>query len=158
MNNVILIGRLTKDPIVSYSNNNGNQNCVARYTLAVDRRFAKRDDPNAQTADFIGCVAFGRTGEFAEKYLHQGMKICVEGRIQTGSYTNKEGQKVYTTDVVVENHEFVESKAVSDERRAGHFGASNSGNNSAPAPETNSSPVDDGFMNIPEGVENELPF
>ena len=156
MNKVILIGRLTRDPNVSYSNNNGNQTCVARYTLAVDRRFAKRDDPNAQTADFIGCVAFGRSGEFAEKYLHQGTKICVEGRIQTGSYTNKEGQKVYTTDVVVENHEFVESKAASDGNHGGYSAPAGSGNSSAS--DNSSSPVDDGFMNIPDGVENELPF
>lgn len=107
MNKVILMGRLTRDPIVRYiADKNGGQMAVARYTLAVDRR--RRGQENE--ADFISCIAFGRGGEFAEKYLHQGTKICVSGRIQTGSYTNKDGQKVYTTDVVVEDQEFAESK------------------------------------------------
>ncbi len=167
MNKVILIGRLTRDPDVRYSNNGDNQLAIARYTLAVDRRFAKRDNADAQTADFISCVAFGRSGEFAEKYLHQGTKICVEGRIQTGSYTNKEGNKVYTTEVVVENHEFVESKAASDGRRDGAPAsapapapaaapAQNTESQSAPA--DGSTPADEGFINVPEGIENELPF
>lgn len=109
MNKVILMGRLTKDPEVRYSQGEAST-AVARFSLAVDRRF-KRD--NGPTADFINCVAFGKTGEFIEKYCHQGTKLCVEGRIQTGSYTNKDGNKVYTTDVVVESAEFAESKAAS---------------------------------------------
>ena len=123
---------------------------VARYTLAVDRRF-KRD--GEQPADFISCVAFGKGAEFAEKYLRQGIKIAVTGRIQTGSYTNKEGQKVYTTDVIVEEQEFTESKAAST---AGETG------NNAPAPPsakpTPSEASGDGFMNIPDGIDEELPF
>ena len=107
LNKVILIGRLTRDPEVRYAQGNDNM-AIARYSLAVDRRFKK--DGDEQTADFIGCVAFGRAGEFAEKYLKQGTKICITGRIQTGSYTNKDGVKVYTTDVVVEDQEFAESK------------------------------------------------
>ena len=110
MNKVILMGRLTRDPEIRYSQGE-NALAIARYTLAVDRRFAKRDGSNEQTADFIGCVAFGKSAEFAEKYLKQGTKIAVTGRIQTGSYTNKDGVKVYTTEVVVEEHEFAESKS-----------------------------------------------
>ena len=110
MNKVILMGRLTRDPEVRYSQGE-NATAVARYTLAVDRRFNRNNDE--QTADFINCVAFGRSGEFAEKYLHKGTKIAVTGRIQTGSYTNKDGVKVYTTDVVVEDQEFAESKNAS---------------------------------------------
>lgn len=112
MNKVILMGRLTRDPEVRYSQGE-NATAVARYTLAVDRRFNRNNDE--QTADFINCVAFGRSGEFAEKYLHKGTKIAVTGRIQTGSYTNKDGVKVYTTDVVVEDHEFAESKNASQQ-------------------------------------------
>ena len=142
MNKVILMGRLTRDPEVRYSQ--GEQPiAVARYTLAVDRRFTRHDDPNAQTADFIGCVAFGKAGEFAERYLKKGTKVCITGRIQTGSYTNKDGVKVYTTDVVVEEHEFAESRNAS------------SGNEGA----NNASQVDkDGFMNIPNDIDEELPF
>ena len=110
MNRVILMGRLTREPEVRYSSGE-SQTAVARYTLAIDRRFKRQDD--GQTADFINCVVFGRGAEFAEKYLHQGIKIVVEGRIQTGSYTNREGQKVYTTDVVVESQEFAGSKGAS---------------------------------------------
>ena len=110
MNKVILMGRLTREPDVRYSQNADGSMAVARYTLAVDRRRARNSD-NEQSADFISCVAFGRSGEFAEKYLHQGTKIVVTGRIQTGSYTNKDGQRVYTTDVVVEEQEFAESKS-----------------------------------------------
>ena len=106
MNKVILMGRLTRDPEIRYSQG-GNSMAIARYTLAVDRRFAKNGE---QSADFISCVAFGKSAEFAEKYLHQGTKMCIEGRIQTGSYTNRDGVKVYTTEVVVENQEFAESK------------------------------------------------
>lgn len=147
MNKAILMGRLTRDPEIRYSGQEGNQLAVARYTVAVDRRFKR--DGSEQTADFISCVAFGRQAEFAEKYLHQGIKIAVEGRIQTGSYTNKEGQKVYTTDVVVENTEFAESKNASTNNEGGY---------SAPKLEP-SAAVGDGFMNIPDGVEDEgLPF
>lgn len=138
MNKVILIGRLCADPEVRYSQNQ-NQTAVARYRLAVDRRY-KRD--GEQTADFIPCVAFGKAAEFAEKYLRQGTKIAITGRIQTGSYTNREGQKVYTTDVVVEEQEFAESKSAS----AGNGGA---------APQT-ADP--DGFMSLPDGIDEELPF
>ena len=108
MNKVILMGRLTRDPDVRYTQGE-NSMCIARYTLAVDRRFGRGDD-SQQNADFISCVAFGRGGEFAEKYLRKGTKIALSGRIQTGSYTNRDGQKVYTTDVVVEEHEFAESR------------------------------------------------
>ena len=152
MNKVILCGRLTRDPEVRYSSGE-NQTAVARYTLAVDRRFKRQGDE--QTADFINCVVFGRGAEFAENYLHQGTKIIAEGRIQTGSYTNKEGQKVYTTDVVVEDQEFAESKAVSD-ANAGSFRAA--APSPAPAPATPVSDAGDGFMNIPDGIDEELPF
>ena len=112
MNKVVLAGRLTADPEVRYAGEEEKM-CVARYRLAVDRRAARNADGH-QTADFINCVAFRKSGEFAERYLHKGMKIMVAGRIQTGSYTNKEGQKVYTFDVVVEEHEFCESKGSGD--------------------------------------------
>ena len=118
-------------------------------TLAVDRRFRRNND-GEQTADFIGCVAFGRSAEFAEKYFRQGLKVIVTGRIQTGSYTNKDGQRVYTTDVVVEDQEFAESKAASESHMNGGFQAA-----PAPAP---SAPAGDGFMNIPDGIDEELPF
>lgn len=148
MNKVILMGRLTRDPEVRYSQ--GEQaTAIARYTLAVDRRFKRDGD---QTADFIGCVAFGKLGEFAEKYLRKGTKVVVTGRIQTGSYTNKDGQKVYTTDVVVEEHDFAESKAASSQ--AVNYGSAPA----APAPAASSQGMPDGFMTIPEGVEEELPF
>ena len=144
MNNVILMGRLTRDPDVRYSD---QSSAVARFTLAVDRRFKR--DGDQQTADFILCVAFGKTGEFIERYCHQGTKLVVEGRIQTGSYTNRDGNKVYTTDVVAENVEFAESKAAA---------ANNEGGYQAARPEP-SSAAGDGFMNIPDGVEDEgLPF
>lgn len=144
MNKVILMGRLTRDPEVRYSQ--GEQSlAIARYTLAVDRRF--RRDGDQQTADFISCVAFGRQGEFAERYLRKGLKIAVTGRIQTGSYTNRDGQKVYTTEVVVEDHEFAESKAASD------------GGGYVPTDRpTPSAAAGDGFMNIPDGIDEELPF
>ena len=145
MNKVILMGRLTRDPDIRYSTGE-SATAVARYTLAVDRRF-RRD--GEQTADFIGCVAFGRNAEFAEKYLHQGTKIVAVGRIQTGSYTNRDGQKVYTTDVVVEEQEFAESK---------NAGQSNGGGGFAPADRPSPSDAGDGFMNIPDGIDEELPF
>lgn len=127
MNKVILMGRLTKDPEIRYSSGE-NPMAIARYTLAVDRRFKRAEDAKA---DFIGCIGFGKQAEFAEKYLHQGLKICVVGHIQTGSYTNKDGQKVYTTDIVIEEHEFCETKKASESTEK--------------------------YMQIPEG-EEELPY
>ena len=119
MNKVILMGRLTRDPDVRYSAGGGDQQAYARYTVAVDRRVRRdNNDPNAQTADFISCVAFGRSAQFAEQYLRKGTKIVVTGRIQTGKYTNKQGQTVYTTDVIVEDQEFAESKAKAEEQQA----------------------------------------
>ena len=149
MNKVILMGSLTRDPEVRYSAGE-NSMAIARYTLAVDRRF-KRD--GEATADFISCVAFGRAAEFAERYFRQGIRIVVSGRIQTGSYTNRDGNKVYTTDVVVEEQEFAESKAVSDS----HVGQVASMGAPAPTP-TPSMASADGFMNIPDGIDEELPF
>ena len=152
MNKVILVGRLTRDPDVRYSSGDSAM-AIARYSLAVDRR-GRRDNAGAdqQTADFINIVAFGRDGEFAEKYLRKGSRILVEGHIQTGSYTNKEGQKVYTTDVVVERHEFVDSKSSSQ-------GSGSSDGFVAPAGESaGASDGGDGFMNIPDGIDEELPF
>lgn len=137
MNRVILIGRLTKDVNVTYSQGSDSM-AIARYTLAVDRKGKKQD--GQQNADFISCVAFKNNAEFAEKYLKQGVKIAVEGHIQTGSYKNKDGQTVYTTDVVIDSQEFVESKKETQD-------------NAPAAPVSN-----DGFMNIPDGVDAELPF
>ena len=147
MNKVILMGRLTRDPEVRYSAGE-NALAIARYTLAVDRRF--RRDGEA-SADFIQCVSFGRTAEFAEKYFRQGLKVIVTGRIQTGSYTNKDGQRVYTTDVVVENQEFAESKAASANNAGGYQQA-------APSRPEPTQAAGDGFMNIPDAIEEELPF
>ena len=150
MNKVVLMGRLTADPDVRYSNNGDNQLCIARYTLAVDRRFKRDGEP---TADFIRCVAFGRSGEFAEKYFHKGIKIAVDGRIQTGSYQNKDGQTVYTTDVIVENQEFAESKAASEQN------ASAAVPQAEPKAEEPTADAGDGFMNIPDSVDDSgLPF
>jgi len=140
MNKVIIMGRLTRDPDVRWTQGQ-EQMCIARYTLAVDRRVKKREEGQV-TADFISCVAFGRNGEFAEKYLKKGTKIIICGRIQTGSYTNKDGIKVYTTDVVVEEQDFAESKRESDESQN-------------PNNESSGSAADD-FMNVPD--ESELPF
>lgn len=153
MNKVILMGRLTRDPEVRYSQGESPL-AIARYTLAVDRRQNRNNNGDEQTADFINCVAFGRTGEFAEKYLRKGTKIAVTGRIQTGSYTNKDGVKVYTTEVVVEEQEFAESKNASSNNGGGYNGGGYMGGNSAPAP----SGAGDGFMNIPDGIDEELPF
>ncbi len=154
MNKVILMGRLTRDPDVRYVPGD-NAMAYARYTLAVDRRFARRDEANnGQTADFIGCVAFGKGAEFAEKYLHQGTKVVVTGRIQTGSYTNRDGQKVYTTDVVVEDQEFAESKGTDSSNRGTGYEQDRQGSPSNRKPEVGES----GFMNIPEGIDDELPF
>lgn len=139
MNRVILTGRLTRDPEVRYSQGEKSI-AIARYTLAVDRKFKKEGE---QSADFISCVAMGKNGEFAEKYLKQGTKIVVEGHWQTGSYTNKDGAKVYTNDCMVESHEFCESR-----------NASQQSGNDRPQPMKDS----DGFMNIPDGIDEELPF
>lgn len=146
MNKVILMGRLTRDPDVRYTTGE-NPLAIARYTLAVDRRFHKDGEA---TADFISCVVFGRAAEFAEKYFRQGLKITISGRIQTGSYTNREGQKVYATEIVVEEQEFAESKS------SGDNGAAYYPPKQTPPP----APADgaDGFMNIPDGIEEELPF
>ncbi len=148
MNKVILMGRLTRDPEVRYSQG-AEPLAIARYTLAVDRRGRRDANGGDQTADFIQCVSFGRTAEFAEKYFKQGTKIAITGRIQTGSYTNKDGNKVYTTEVVVEEQEFAESKAA-----AGNGGSSYQAAD-RPAPDTASA---EGFMSIPDDVENDLPF
>ena len=155
MNKVILMGRLTRDPDVRYSQGNEPM-AVARYTLAVDRRFARRDQQDAQTADFIGIVAFGRAGEFAEKYLKKGTKVIVTGRIQTGSYTNKDGVKVYTTDVVAEDQEFAESKNAAG--NGGSFNAGSTQDSASNSPMPAPSGAGDGFMNIPDGIDEELPF
>lgn len=145
MNKVILMGRLTRGPEVRITQNGDNNLTIARYNIAVDRRKTKgNDDPGA---DFINCVAFGSLGDFAEKYLKKGTKIAIEGRIQTGSYTNKDGQKVYTTEVVIESQEFAESKrGMSEEDKEARDSASASAAGL------------DGFMNIPDGIEEELPF
>ena len=155
MNKVILMGRLTREPDVRYSQNVDGSMAVARYTLAVDRRRGRNSD-NEQSADFISCVTFGKSAEFAEKYLHQGTKIVVAGRIQTGSYTNKDGQKIYTTDVVVEDQEFAESKSASDSYAASH--PRTPAPAEAPAAPSSAAASIDGFMNIPDGIDEELPF
>ena len=151
MNKVILMGRLTRDPEVRYSQGE-NSTAIARYTLAVDRRFRRNND-GEQTADFIGCVAFGRSAEFAEKYFRQGLKVIVTGRIQTGSYTNKEGNRVYTTEVVVEEQEFAESKAA-----AANYNGNRDGYHQAPSRPEPTQAAGYGFMNIPDAIEEELPF
>lgn len=139
------MGRLVRDPDIRYSQTGDNM-AIARFTLAVDRRGRKQDSgSDQQTADFIGCVCFGKQAEFAEKYLRQGTKIAVAGRIQTGSYTNKDGQKVYTTDVVLDDIEFAESKAANNDSYAAP---------SRPEP----SSVGDGFYNVPDGIDEDLPF
>ena len=146
MNRVILMGRVTRDPEVRYSQGERSM-AIARYTLAVDRRGHRSQDNAEQSADFINCVAFGKAGEFAEKYFHQGMRILVSGRIQTGNYTNKDGQKVYTTDVIVDDQEFADSK-----NNSGASASNNSSNAATP-------PIGDGFMNIPDGLDDDgLPF
>lgn len=146
MNKVILMGRLTRDPEIRYAQNENNT-CIANYTLAVDRRYKKQGDE--QTADFINCITFGKNAEFVEKYLHQGTKIVVSGRLQTGSYTNKDGNHVYTTDVVVEEHDFAESKASQQ---------NGNGQQSAPSRPEPAQANGDGFMSIPDGIEEEMPF
>lgn len=144
MNKVILMGRLTRDPEVRYSQGE-NPLAIARYTLAVDRRHSRGNNGDDPNADFINCVAFGRNGDFAERYLRKGLKIAITGHIQTGSYTNKDGVKVYTTEVVVEEHEFAESRnANTDNGTSGSYSSNGA--------------ADDGFMNIPDDIDEELPF
>ena len=189
MNKVILMGRLTRDPEVRYTTGD-NQMAIARYTLAVDRRFSRGGNNDGNNADFIPCVVFGKSAEFTEKYLKKGTKIAVTGRIQTGSYTNRDGVKVYTTEVVVEDQEFAESKNAASGSgnfsgynggNGGYNGSGNSGYNNggnggyrgganqaprdnapapapAPAPQEPASDSLDGFMNIPDGIDEELPF
>lgn len=137
MNKVFLAGRLTRDPEVRYTQGD-KPAAIARYTLAVDRRFKRDGDANA---DFINCVAFGKAAEFAEKYYKKGTKIIISGRIQTGSYTNRDGQKVYTTDVVIEEQEFAESKSSNQQNSSGQTASSG-----------------DSFMNIPDGIDEQVPF
>ena len=181
MNKAILMGRLTRDPEIRYTQGD-NPMCIARYTLAVDRRFSRSAGNDGNNADFIPCVCFGKTAEFVEKYLKKGTKMAVTGRIQTGSYTNRDGVKVYTTEVVVEDQEFAESKNASGNSNFGgnggyngggnnNYGGGNSGYNGgnssydssrrteqAPAQNAGSSDSLDGFMNIPDGIDEELPF
>lgn len=168
MNKVMLMGRLVRDPEVRYSQGE-NANAYATFTLAVDRRFRRNDGGDQQsqqqpTADFLRCVTFGKQAEFVEKYLRQGIKMLVIGRIQTGSYTNREGQKVYTTDIVVEELEFAESKAASDNYRSQHPASAPASYGQKPQAQA---PADgaqdsadslDGFMNIPDTIEEGLPF
>lgn len=171
MNKVLLLGRLTKDPDIRQSQG-AEPVTIARYTLAVDRRARKQD---GQQADFISCVAFGKAGEFAEKYLHKGTKICVSGRIQTGSYTRQDGTKAYTTDVVIEEQEFAESKAdagrsaMDDQLAAMYAGAdrqkSQGGQQDGAGQQDGTGQQGsweqsamDGFLNIPDGIDEELPF
>ena len=190
MNKVILMGRLTRDPDIRYTQGE-NSMCIARYTLAVDRRFSRNGNNDGNNADFIPCVAFGKSAEFVEKYLRKGTKMAVTGRIQTGSYTNKDGVKVYTTEVVIEDQEFAESKNASSgggfggngNYGGGNYGGNNNyggntnyggGNNGynnqngngyngggSQAPQNSGSGAADsldGFMNIPDGIDEELPF
>ena len=161
MNKVIIMGRLTRDPEVRYSQGERTM-AIARYTLAVDRRGRREGD---QTADFINVVAFDRAGEFAEKYLRQGMRMLITGRIQTGSYTNKDGQKVYTTDVVVEDQEFADSKGQGNDNGNGAYQNNQPSNSTFPGmqggyrQQARNNTFGDGFMNIPDGVEDDgLPF
>ena len=168
MNRAILLGRLTKEPDVRQSQGT-EPVTIARYTLAVDRRGKKQE--GQQTADFISCVAFGKAGEFAEKYLHKGTKICVSGRIQTGSYTRQDGTKAYTTDVVIEEQEFAESKSsdsagrntMDDQMATMYAGAdgrqrSQGGQQDGAGQQGSIESAMEGFMNIPEGIDEELPF
>lgn len=149
MNKVILMGRLTRDPEVRYSQSNGESLAIANYSLAVDRRFVRNNaGGDQQTADFINCVVFGKSAEFAEKYFRKGTKIAVTGRLQTRNYTNKEGQKVYVTEVVIEDQEFAESKNANGGQGGGDYSR----------PSAAPSGADEGFMNIPDGIDDEIPF
>ena len=143
MNKWVGVGRLVRDPEIRYSQGD-NATAVARYTVAVDRRFKRDGEP---TADFISCVVFGKSAEFAEKYFHQGLRVAISGRIQTGSYTNKDGVKVYTTEVIVEEQEFAESRAESEANKASNQQATPANVGSG-----------DGFMNVPDDIPEELPF
>ena len=152
MNYVVLMGRLTQDPELRYSQGE-EPIAVASYVLAVDRR-GRKEEQGKQTADFLRCIAFGRGAEFADKYFQKGQRVLVSGRIQTGSYTNREGQKVYTTDIVVDNQEFADSKGAGGEGQGNYQTGNPQGSG-----KKNSDASDEGFMNIPDGVEDEgLPF
>ncbi len=152
MNVVILMGRLTREPEIRYSQGE-NATAVARYSLAVDRRFKRDGQPDA---DFFNCVCFGRSAEFAEKYLHQGTKIAITGRLQNDNYQGKDGNMVYRNEVVVENQEFAESKAQGQANAANYAAAQTAPARKAEAPAPDS--IGDGFMNIPDGIDEELPF
>ncbi|MCD8327192.1 MAG: single-stranded DNA-binding protein [Lachnospiraceae bacterium] len=165
MNKVILMGRLTRDPEVRYSQG-ASQTAVARFSIAVDRRFKREGEPEA---DFFNCTAFGRQAEFVEKYLHKGTKMLVTGRIQNDNYTNRDGQQVYSVRVMVDELEFAESKNASGGGNGGYdsgynnggfnnSGFNNNGGYGASNGNTGSSPLNDGFMNIPDGIDEELPF
>ena len=166
MNTVILMGRLVRDPEIRYSSGDSS-NAVARYRLAVDRRFKREGQPDA---DFFDCVAFGRQAEFAEKYLHQGTKMVVQGRLQNDNYTDKDGRTVYRNQIVIENQEFAESKAVSQQNSASYRApapaaaapaSSPAAYSASPAPAPMPAAPDtsaDGFMNIPDSIDEELPF
>ena len=168
MNKVILMGRLTRDPEVRYTQGESSL-CIANFSIAVDRRF-NRNNQDGQTADFINCVAFGKLAEHVEKYYRKGLKTALTGRIQTRNYTNRDGQKVYVTEVVVEELEFAESKNAAAGGNGGNaYGGGNYGGNSGnygnaggySAPAQNTAPASDaldGFMNIPDGIDEELPF
>ncbi|MEE3481883.1 MAG: single-stranded DNA-binding protein [Lachnospiraceae bacterium] len=149
MNRVILMGRLTRDPEVRYG---ANEMAIARFSIAVDRRFKREGQPEA---DFFNCTAFRKTAEFIEKYLKKGTKVVVEGQVQNDNYTNKDGQKVYGTVIVVDNIEFAESKAASASSSAAPLPAGGPAPSSADA---GAAPAGDGFMSIPDGVDDELPF
>ena len=158
MNKAILMGRLTRDPEIRYTQGD-NPMCIARYTLAVDRRFNRNND-DGNNADFIPCICFGKSAEFVEKYLRKGTKMAVTGRIQTGSYTNRDGVKVYTTEVVIEEQEFAESKnaqSAGSGSTSGNAGADRRETGRQQAPAKSDDPMD-GFMNIPDGIDEELPF
>ncbi len=158
MNTVILMGRLTRDPEIRYSAGESGT-AVARYRLAVDRRFKREGEPDA---DFFNCVSFGRQAEFAEKYFHQGTKIVIQGRLQNDNYTDRDGKMVYGNRIVVENQEFAESKAASERSASSYRAPSDpqgSGSNYArPASKPQVDTSADGFMNIPDGIDEELPF
>lgn len=147
MNKVILMGRLTRDPDIRYTQGQ-EPYCIARFNMAVDRGIRRDQGNNQQTADFPNCIAFRKTAEFIEKYCQKGTKLVVEGRLQTGSYTNREGVKIYTTDVLVSHAEFAESKAASQKSTEPDLSAPETANNEDP----------DGFMDIPDGIDEELPF
>lgn len=147
MNTVAMVGRLTADPEIRYSTGQ-NQTCIANFTIAVDRRFKREEEPEA---DFFKCVEFGKSAEFAEKYFKKGTKIAITGRLENNNYTNKDGQKVYSTQIAVETQEFAESKSSASQ-------TDNSPTNSKNAVNDKNTKSDDGFMNIPDGVDEELPF